>query len=260
MFKGLVLTYNEEISIEDCIKSLLPVCDQIIVVDSYSTDRTVDIAYNYGCTVVLNEFKGFASQRKFAISLFEYGSFVLMLDSDERLPADSYTELLNIIESEKYNGIYMRRRDFYMGNWIKRSSSYPLLFMRGFRVGYLDISREVNEIYKVTGSSYVCKADLVHYPLIKGEAFWIEKHLKYAQLEAIEIISKKKNLSNSLRHRVKYFLYQNPTFKILLLFLYYYFFRFCFLDGKSGRIYIRGKILYERMINYYLAVLKKNYI
>lgn len=115
-----IITYNEEHRIEACLKSLQDIADEIIVVDSFSTDRTVEICNAYGCKVTQRRFPGYGAQRQYATSLTSY-SYVLSIDADEVLSPALRSSLIKLKEEGFAHRVYeMSRLNFYCGQPVKQ--------------------------------------------------------------------------------------------------------------------------------------------
>ncbi|HEX3008578.1 MAG TPA: glycosyltransferase family 2 protein [Bacteroidales bacterium] len=121
---AVIITFNEENNIERCIRSLEGIADEIIVVDSYSTDNTVEIALNLGAIVYKQVFLGHVEQKNFALSKTSH-SHVLSLDADEELSDKLRESILEVKENWTHDGYYFKRLTNYCGRWIKHTSWYP---------------------------------------------------------------------------------------------------------------------------------------
>jgi glycosyltransferase involved in cell wall biosynthesis len=182
----LILTLNEEANLVGCLDSL-SWCDDIVVLDSFSTDRTVDIARERGARLYQRAFDNYASQRNFGLREVSYGHpWVLMLDADERVPEDLRAEM-HAATSQAPDQVAlfrMRRRDYLFGRWIRRSSGYPTWFGRLVRIGRAWVERPINEEFHADGEVANLAGHLDHYPFNKGFSAWIEKHDRYSTMEA----------------------------------------------------------------------------
>src|SRR5919205_850407 len=137
----IILTYNEEPNLRQCIESV-PWRSDIIVLDSGSTDRTQEIAESMNAKFLVRQFDNFAEQRNFALSLPLENEFVVMLDADERMTEDLAAEIAREIARPSNIAMYrVRRRDYLMGRWLRRSSGYPTWFPRVFRLGRVRVQR-----------------------------------------------------------------------------------------------------------------------
>lgn len=254
----LILTHNEAVNLPDCLKSVA-FSDDIVILDSGSTDTTGSLAKAAGATVLSRPFDNYAAQRSFGLSYnFKY-DWILMLDADERIPEDLASELMEATDQPNNSvTLYrMRRKDMFMGRWLKRSSGYPTWFGRLFRAGTVRVEREINEEYYTDGEIGLLKGHLIHFPFNKGMEYWIDRHNRYSSMEAETLLNERKvriewrNLLSKdpmLKRKVfKAVAYRVP-FRPLLTFLFLYFIKFGFLDGKAGFNYSLMRSLYEYMI------------
>ncbi|MDR2887241.1 MAG: glycosyltransferase family 2 protein [Bacteroidales bacterium] len=131
---AVIITFNEEKFIGRCLDSLQGVADEIVVVDSFSTDRTEDICRQYGALFFTHPFGGFRDQKNHALSLASY-SHVLSIDADEALSEELRSSILAMGENWKYDGYFVNRRNIYCGKRIKYSGWYPDRQLRLFSTG-----------------------------------------------------------------------------------------------------------------------------
>ena len=143
----IILTYNEEANIAQALDSVHGWARQILLLDSFSTNRTLETAENYTCTVVQNPFESYSSQRNFAINHLPIEcEWVLFLDADEWLPIDLKDEIDITLESiPKENGYFINCRLIWMGKWIKRGY-YPTPIM-------LDVPIDRSKFFDFTSES-----------------------------------------------------------------------------------------------------------
>jgi glycosyltransferase involved in cell wall biosynthesis len=184
----LILTYNEKENIETCIQSVKGWADDIKVIDSGSTDGTIEILKNHDVQCINNPFLDFSKQRNFAIDQLnsDYTGWVLFLDADEYLTTEIKQEISVSIKSDYYTNYFLNRKFFWQKKWIKRGY-YPCHIIRLFKNGFGRCEdRTVNEHLIVDGPTGFIKEDFVH-ECKKPISFWIEKHIKRAQLEANEL-------------------------------------------------------------------------
>lgn len=263
---GLILTYNEELNIRGCIESM-HFCDEIIVFDSFSTDCTVEIAESCGAKVEKRYFDNYAAQRNAAFkSVSKDYTWVLMLDADERVSSGLEEEIKRIIAKESVATLFrVRRKDHFMGKWLKYSSGYPTWFPRLFRNGEVMVSREINEEYNTTGEVHDLQAHLLHFPFNKGLSWWFERHNRYSLMEA-NVLEEEFNqaipwrliFSNDSVDRRKFqkqFVYRLPG-RPLIIFFGFYFLRRGFLDGKAGLRFCIMRMVYEIMIDLKIKEIK----
>jgi len=256
----LILTLNEEANLAECIDS----CgwsDDIVVFDSLSEDRTLEIAKAKGARVVQRRFDNYAAQRNAALTAVPYKNpWVLMVDADERVPLDLAAEIEATVAGEGAGVVLfrMRRKDFFLGKWLRRSSGYPSWFGRLIRLGHVSVEREINEEYIADGRIGHLEAHLHHYPFNKGIAYWFERHNRYSTMEAIAKISVRNDpiVVRELfardpierRRMLKQCLYRVPL-RPLIIFVYLYIIRLGFLDGRAGFYFSRMRAAYEMLID-----------
>jgi len=264
MFSVLVLTYNEEANISGCIASL-PWREDVHVLDSESTDRTAEIAAQLGARVTIRRFTGYASQRNAGLALPFRHEWVIMLDADERMTAELAAEIENKVPALASDVAMcrVRRRDIFMGRWLKRSSGYPTWFPRIIRRGRVRVEREINEVYIPNGRAIYLKEHLDHYPFNNGMYWWFERHNRYSTAEAELLLEKgdwamrRMSASDAAERRalLKKIAYRLPL-RPYVAFLYLYLFRGGFLDGRAGWVYANMRLAYEIMIDAKAAYLK----
>jgi glycosyltransferase involved in cell wall biosynthesis len=260
MFSIYILTYNEEIDIADCIESAL-LSDDVIVVDSFSSDRTVEIASHYPVRVVQHAFESHGKQRSWMLeSIPTKHEWVYILEADERMTPELFAECVEAARSQKATGYYVAERVMFMGKWIRYSTQYPRYQMRLFEKGkvwfddYGHTEREVCE-----GKTSFVKQTYPHYTSGKGLSRWIDKHNRYSTDEAKETIDQlnygKVNWfdlflgkSEIERRRALKDLSLRLPFRPLLRWFYMYFFLKGFLDGKAGFAWCTLQAFYEYLI------------
>ncbi len=184
----LVFTLNEAINLPHCLASLTW-CDDVVVVDSFSTDATKAIARAAGARFVQHAFTGFGDQRNWTLEHVPLKHpWALILDADERVPAELAAELAEIAGSGQGAGgsaAFRVRRRFYMwGKWLRHSSLYPTWVVRLVRVGKVKyVNRGHAETEIVDGPIGSLRADLIDENH-KGEDEWWQRQKKYAAQEA----------------------------------------------------------------------------
>jgi glycosyltransferase involved in cell wall biosynthesis len=246
----VVLTYNEETNLPQCLSSLKGFAKHIYVVDSLSKDRTAAIAAEYGADVFPHPFENYADQRNWALRELPYDTeWVMFLDADEWLLPELKEEIGRMIARRpEENGFYIKRRLIFMGKWIRRGY-YPSWILRLFRAGKAQCEeRTVNEHLIVDGRAGYLQADFIHEDR-KGFMDWVTKHLRYAQLEADEL-SRTRRADEEIDARffgtqaqrkrwVRHKIWNRlpAVFRPFLYFGYRYLVRGGFLDGRAGFIY-----------------------
>ena len=128
---GVIITYNEERNIEKCLQSLLPVVDEIIVIDSFSVDNTKTICKKYQVTFIEQSFLGYIEQKNFALNQASY-DYIVSLDGDEALSETLQKSILELKSNWKHNGYYTNRLNNFCGQWIRYSDWYPNKKLRVF--------------------------------------------------------------------------------------------------------------------------------
>lgn len=265
----MILTYNEEMNLPLCLASL-KWSDDIVVIDSFSTDQTEQITREAGARIYQHRFEGFASQRNFGLGEIVYKyPWVLMIDADEVVPSELAKEIVS--EAKQCNPetclIKMRRKDYLLGKWIKQSSGYPTWFERLARVGHVSgIQRGHGEEYQTDGAVGLLENCLYHYPFNKGFHAWLEKHNRYSTAEAQLAIQqgplpwKIADLltSDAVRKRktLKAVAYSLPA-RPLLMFSALYFFRGGIFEGRAGITFCVLRAFYEFMIDCKIRELKR---
>jgi hypothetical protein len=186
--------------------------------------------------------------------------WVLYLDADERCPEDLRDEVLSrALPEATENAFRMRRKDFYLGRWLRHAQLYPSWFVRLFRPKTIHYQRLVNPVATVDGPVGYLDAHLLHYPFSHGVTHWIARHNKYSDFEAKELIkvrngatmSSVKLLSsdpNERRRALKDLFLRLPA-RPLIKFIYCYILRRGFLDGRPGLTYSTLQSIYEYMID-----------
>lgn len=248
----IILTYNEEANIAQALDSVAGWANEIFILDSQSTDRTLEIAGQYACHIAQNKFENYAKQRNYALDhLPIHSEWVLFLDADEwMLDALKQEISTRITNSPKENGFYLNRRFIWMGRWIKRGY-YPTWTLRLFRHGKGNCEdRAVNEHMIVQGKTGQLRNDYMHEDR-KGVSDWIAKHNGYATREALELLNKRtapdyQEISASLfgnmvqrKRWLRYKIWNNlpPLVRPCFYFFYRYIIAGGFLDGREAFIY-----------------------
>ena len=255
----LILTLNEEINIAACLESVAW-CDDVVVLDSGSTDQTVALASARGARVATRVFDDYASQRNFGLREIGFRhDWILMLDADERVPPDLALEMRAAVAAaaDEVALFQFRRRDWLLGRWIRRSSSYPTWFGRLARRGRVTVRRPINEEYHAAGRVVSLVGHLDHHPFNKGFAEWMAKHNRYSTMEALLFEqSRSTPVSGSIfardpvlrRKAMKDRVYRMPA-RPLLVFMALYVVRGGFLEGRAGLTFCLLRAWYEFMIN-----------
>jgi glycosyltransferase involved in cell wall biosynthesis len=252
---AVVLTYNEEKNLPDCLAALAGWVQQLFVVDSGSTDRTVAIAREAGAVVVAHAFEHYGAQRNWAIDHLPIAApWTLHVDADERITPElrsSITAALASAESGAASvaGFLVSRRTMFMGRWIRHGGHYPAWHLRLMRTGAGRCEdRLYDQHFFVSGAVQKLQGDLID-TLTPDVATFTARHLRWAALEAAEHdtppeaagrIRGRLATDNAIEQRrwlrdwyARLPLFVRPT----AYFLYRYFVRLGFLDGRAGLVF-----------------------
>lgn len=189
MLSAVVLTRNEERNIEDCLRSL-SWADQLLVLDSNSTDRTVDLAREAGASVEQRTFVNYADQRNAALDLVQ-ADWVFFVDADERATPELASEVRSAIESSAIVGWWVPRRNLIWGKWIQHAGWYPdyqLRLLKRDSARY-DLARPVHEVVVLDGQEGWLKNSLIHHNYDTFQQF-LRKQDAYATFEAQILLEK----------------------------------------------------------------------
>lgn len=236
----IILTKNEEKNITAAVKSAKQIADRVIVVDSGSTDQTLDLAATAGAETCFHEWSTHARQFNWALDNCCINTeWVFRLDADERITPELAKEILQL-QGNGYDGYEMRWRLYFMGKWIKHGGTYKTFFLRLFRYGKGRVEDKVmDEHVCVEGKVGKLQGDLLHYDY-KGLDAWLNKHVWYSQLERnlYRDVYVRSNSLNGAQQKKRGFYYKLPLFlRARLYYWYRYYFQLGFLDGIEGKIF-----------------------
>jgi len=252
---ALILTSNEALHLQRCLQSLKGICKEIVVVDSFSTDSTKQIATGFGARFYENKFINHATQINWSIKNIEINTdWVIRVDADEYLSS----ELIENIKKElptinnKVTGIRVKRLMYFFDKPLKKGGMYPIWHLKLWRNGIAQCEqRWMDERMKLThGETIQLEGDLIDYNL-NNLTWWTQKHNGYATREAIDILDKIYNFTNSnvvagkffgsleeRRRWLKQRYLKLPLFVRPILFWFVrYFIQGGFLEGKRGFIW-----------------------
>lgn len=249
---AIVLTKNEELNIEKCILSIRAIVKRIIVIDSFSDDRTVEIATENGAEVYQHEFENQSKQFIYGLTKFcIQTTWVLRIDADEELTSDVRDEveyLCNTNMNTDVNGIVLRFEINFMGRQLKHGGVYPFKKLNVFKygIGYME-ERCMDEHIVLKAGRYVeTKTDCIHKDY-KDITYWINKHNLYASREVQDYLADRNECKNlegyetgaKLKRIIKYKVYYRLPVgtRAHLYYWYRYYVKLGFLDGKEGKIY-----------------------
>lgn len=250
----IILTYNEEKNIEECLKSIQGWVEEIFVLDSYSTDRTIDIARKYTFNIHEHSFENYSRQRNWAlVNLPIESEWVLNLDADHRVSTELKEELHDLFKKgldKTLNGFLISRKTIFMGKWIKRGGHYPvyhsMLFKKG--CGFCE-DRLYDQHFVVEGKLKQLKGTVIDI-ITDSLTNFIQRHNKWATLEAVEFLTNDLDSNekvvkfNIFGHAIQKRRFLRSSYNSLPLFVrpilyfsYRYFLRLGFLEGKEGLIF-----------------------
>lgn len=268
MISVVVLTWNEEANIARCLASAA-FSDDILVLDSGSSDRTVELAAQAGARVAVRPFDTFAAQRNFAMAQGLRHRWVLHLDADEVVTPELRDELLALAGApQSPHAVYrVPSRLIFMGRWLRRAGMYPAYQVRFGRAEALRFvehghgQREVQAAHEVG----TLTAPLDHHNFSKGVNDWFARHLRYARREAEEVAHGRGAASRlsdllardpTVRRRALKGLAARLPMRPALRFAYAYLLRGGFLDGRAGYHYARMLGMYQYLIDRNLEELR----
>jgi glycosyltransferase involved in cell wall biosynthesis len=255
----MVFTLNEEIHLPACLDSLTW-CDDVVVVDSFSTDHSLDICRQRGARVFQRRFDGFGTQRNWALENAEpRHPWILILDADERVPPDLVRELAGRLPGvpADVGAFRVARRFYFWGRWLRYSSLYPTYVVRLCRAGRVRyLNRGHAETQEVDGAVWRLEADLIDENR-KGLAEWFSRQNRYSGSEAEYELAQERlpwrlaDLASAdplaRRAALKRLAASMPG-RPAWYFLYSYIVRGGFLDGVPGFIFCLLKSVYQWMI------------
>ena len=256
---AMIFTLDEEIHLPSCLASLAWT-DDVIVVDSFSKDRTAQIGREQGARVFEHAFEGFGKQRMWALENTQPKyEWVLILDADERVTPELAAEMAERIpKSPETVGAYRLKRRFHMwGRWLRYSSLYPTWVVRLVRQGRVRyVNRGHAETQEVAGDTMELAHDLIDENL-KGIDEWFERQNRYSTKEA-EFELRQEAVPFSLsavvsgdplaRRAAAKRIAAGVPLRPLVYFLYSYFVRGGFLEGRDGLVFCMMKSEYQRMV------------
>lgn len=247
----IILTFNEELHIKRCIENVNLFAKKIYVIDSFSTDNTVAIAESMGATVIQHKWPGNqAEQFNWALQNIEIDTgWILRLDADEYLLPELVEELQTKVPTLDKNitGITFKRRHIFLGRWMKRGT-YPVMILRMFRKRKAVCEQRLMDehIELLEGENITFEHDFVDENL-NNLSWWAQKHVGYAVREAAELLDIEYNITGNnsgerhlsektlQKRKLKLRYAKKPLFwRSFAYFIYRYFFKMAFLEGKEG--------------------------
>ncbi|MFB8791201.1 MAG: glycosyltransferase family 2 protein [Potamolinea sp.] len=277
----LIPAKNEEANLPSCLESV-KIADEVFVVDSQSSDRSLEIAEKSGANVVQFHFNGrWPKKKNWSLENLPFrNEWVLIVDCDERITPELWEEIAAAIQNPNCDGYYLNRKVFFLGKWIRYGGKYPDWNLRLFKHKqgrYENLNTEEirntgdNEVHEhviLEGSVGYLKNDMLHIDF-RDIYHWLERHNRYSNWEARVYLNLLNNTDDSgtiganlfgnavQRKRFLKKLWVRLPFKPTLRFILFYIIRLGFLDGKAGYTYGRLLSQYEYQIGVKLYELRK---
>lgn len=264
MISVLVLTKNEQQDLPGCLRSV-SWSDDIHVYDSLSTDRTLQIAKEFGARVTQRAFDNWAAHQNWGLQNIDFKHpWVFYIDADERVSSELRDAMLEATRTcGEHVAFRVQRRDFFMDTWLRHVQTSPF-YMRLFRPQKMRYERLVNPVSIADGPVGSLGGYLDHYPFSKGLDHWIARHNSYSRLEAEQILRNRADGEpfsvwraftardfHQRRFHQKELFYRLPL-RPFVKFLVLYVLKRGFLDGRAGLTYATLQAIYE-----YFIVLKE---
>jgi glycosyltransferase involved in cell wall biosynthesis len=256
-FSFIILTYNEERHLPRLLQSIADLGAPVFVLDSGSTDSTVEIANSYGAVVQQHTFENHPKQWDYALKHFLVTTpWLICLDADQVVTEELKKRLANFRpDDHKYiNGIYFNRKNIFKGTWIKHGGYFPFYQLKMFRygIGHSDLSENMDHRFIAPGKTELWKDGIIIEENLKENqiSFWIAKHNVYSDLVAREEVERIKKMRdqplkpqfwgppNERRAWLKKMWWKIPRYlRPFLYFTYRFLFKLGFMDGRNGIIF-----------------------
>ena len=257
VFSFIVISYNEEFHLPRLLTSIKSLDAPVFLLDSGSTDNTINIANEFGCIIKTNPFVNHPKQWHAALTTFDIQTlWVICLDSDQ-VVSEELLSLLKDFKDEDFkdvSGIYFNRKNIFKGKWLQHGGYFPLYLLKMFRygVGYSDLNENMDHRFIVPGKTTIWKKGYLIEENVKENeiSFWIAKHNRYSDLVAQEEWERLQQLRTQT---LKPDLFGSPDQKKAFLksiwwkmplyvrpFIYFfhrYFIQLGILDGKQGFVF-----------------------
>ncbi len=250
----IILSKNEGKNIEKCIQSAKQIAKRIVVVDSGSTDDTVELAKANGAEVYFHEWGGYAAQSNWALDECNITTeWVFRLDSDERISEELAQEIHTVLaspEAKHTNGYRMRWYVYFMNKKLRFGGTHKPYFLRLFRFGTGRVQNlPMDEHTVVEGEVKELSGSLIHYDY-KGLDAWLNKHVWYSGREMQMVNAEVDEESGNMQqHKKRGFYYKLPLFwRARFYYWYRYYLQLGFLDGREGKIFYYLQAYWYRFI------------
>ncbi len=263
-----IQTLNEEKNLPRCLDSL-KWSDDIVILDSISSDGTEKIAKQYGCRFYQRPYDGRANNQNWAVKNIDFKyEWVWYVDADEVTPTELVEEILQVCNDPKRKEVayFVRRKNMFMGKWLKNCGRE--IITRLWKPKHISWERSANPVAKIDGEVGFLKNRFEHYFFSKGYADWLTRHNKYSSYEAIETMRSIKEDEFRFieifsfdpvkrRKAMKKLSFRLP-FRPLFRFIHMYILNRGFLDGKPGLVYSLLISIYEYFIVLKIKEIKMN--
>lgn len=264
----VILTHNEERHIARALTSVAPIATEVFVIDSFSTDRTVELARSHGATVLQHGFINYARQFQWALDNAPItASWIMRLDADEVVEADLATTIRDELPRQPADvaGVNLKRKHIFLGRWIRHGGRYPLVLLRIWRRGLGRIENRWMDEHMILqgGRTITFEGGFADHNL-KDLTFFTDKHNKYATREAVDVINERHRLfardvdlsteegsrQAAIKRWIKEKIYNRIPYQISTpaYFLFRMIFQLGFLDGKEGLVYHGLQALWYRFL------------
>ncbi len=264
-----IQTLDEEKNLPRCLEAVAW-SDDIVVLDSGSRDRTEEIARHAGARFYQRPYDGRANNQNWAVENIHFAHpWVWYVDADEVTPPELADEIRQVTAPQAGGNVAysVRRRNFLVGRWLRYGGLYQTWITRLWQPGKIKWRRGANPVAIIDGPVGRLRNPLTHYFFSKGFGDWFERHNRYSEYEAVETIASLKSRKLPWRDLLsKDYVRRRRSLKELsfrlpgrpwLKFIYMYFARGGFLDGRPGLTYCTLQAIYEYMICLKVKELKR---
>jgi len=256
-YSFIILTYNEELHLPRLLESIAELDAPVFILDSGSTDHTIEIGEKFGATFRTNPFENHPRQWDYALKNFPVQTpWVICLDADQIVTPELKQLLINFRDEDhrNINGIYFNRKNFFKGKWIKHGGYYPFYLLKMFRhnIGYSDLNENMDHRFEVPDNTIIWKNGIILEENLKENniSFWIDKHNRYSDLLAHEEVERMQSARiqpiqpafwgapNQRKAWRKQLWWKLPRYvRPMLYFTQRMVFQLGFLDGRTGIIF-----------------------
>lgn len=257
----VVIAKNEAVNIRRCLEAVAW-CDDIVVIDDYSSDETVSIALECGAKVLQHHFSSFAAQRNWALANADLKNrWALMLDADEVVTPELQRELRDVLRdpSDETVGYKMCRKTMFQGTWLRFSDGFPVWIVRLVRVGTMhfhDAGHGEVPVPVVEGHLGTVAIPFLHFPFSKGLHDWCERHNRYSTREAQRELDEAssfqwrnfRSADRALRRQTLRAFSRRLPCRFSLRFVYQYIVKGGILEGRAGMTFSWLMAVYEGLI------------